>query len=359
MPRPAGNTKFTLSVDDFDSLITYPDQSQWTTPDPSAAHDPANDIWFDDTYHRTNVTGASFSFGFKGSVFSLYGAAGPAFGSYEVDVDGRTEIRSAHAAKNASGHLLFSTKSLPYTDHTVKVTNLGAKHYGEGTDLLVDLLTTTVDIAPAGATLTNTTLQETDDRLSYTGNWTENVFNPLFSGGFSRFTNGDAASVSLNFTATAIFIFGDKTDRHGLYTVTLDNHPPQTFNGESANASASVSGCGGAFAHACEKDNTLAFFAANLDDKQHTVTVTNIPGALGAFFDLDAIVLTTPSTYLREHASGRSLPPSLPRLADPAIARRTSGAERTFGAPSAGMNLLLLLWVLCGVMFAHARPVRR
>ncbi|KAJ7154932.1 hypothetical protein C8R43DRAFT_884951 [Mycena crocata] len=275
-------TKFNLTVDDFDSLITYPEQSQWLTPDPSAAHDPANDIWFDGTYHRTNVTGASFSFGFKGSEFFLYGAAGPQFGTYEVDIDGCPEEHSAHAARNASGHLLFHKKDLEYTDHTVTVTNLGAKHHGEGTDFLVDFVKSTVDIAPAGATLTNTTLEETDTQLVYMGDWT-NVFNPLFSGGFSRYTNGDGASVSLTFHATALFIFGDKTDRHGLYTVKLDDRATETFNG--------VSGCGGAFAHACEKDNTLAYFAANLDEGPHTVTVTNIPGELGAYFGTSSLIL--------------------------------------------------------------------
>ncbi|KAJ6471762.1 hypothetical protein C8R47DRAFT_988001 [Mycena vitilis] len=329
--RPA-NIKFNLTVDDFDSLITYPDQGQWTTPDPSAARDPALDIWFDDTYHRTNVTGASLSFGFKGSEFFLYGAVGPAFGSYEIEVDGCAEQHSANAAQNSSGHLLFSGKNLAYSDHTVKVTNLGPKHYGEGTDLLVDFLKTTVDIAPAGATLTNTTLEETDVRLTYTGEWTENVFNPLFSGGYSRYTNGDGASVSLAFNATAIFIFGDKTDRHGLYTVTLDNRAPETFNG--------VSGCGGAFAHACEKDNTLAYFAANLIDGEHTVTVKNVPGELGAYFDLDAIVLTTPSSYLREYAEGRSVE----------VVRRTSGVEK-LNVP--GMNLLIMLF-LAGLVFARS-----
>jgi len=327
--RPA--TKFNLTVDDFDSLITYPDQSQWLTPDPSAAPDPTLDIWFDKTYHLTNATGASFSFDFTGGEFFLYGAAGPAFGSYEIEIDGCAEEHTAHAAQNASGHVLFSTKTLKYGDHTVKVTNLGPKRRGEGTDLLVDFLKTTVDIAPAGATLTNTTLEETDARLVYTGNWTENVFNPLFSGGFSRFTNGDGASVSLDFHATAIFIFGDKTDRHGLYTVTLDGRAPQTFNG--------VSGCGGAFAHACEKDNTLAYFAPNLDAGPHTVTVQNIPGELGAFFDLDAIVLTTPSAYLH----GR----------EESMVRRTSGAARDT-APA--VHLLLLVFLL-GVMIL--RPFRR
>jgi hypothetical protein len=85
-----------------------------------------------------------------GSEFFLFGAAGPAFGSYEIDIDGCAEEHSAHAAKNASGHLLFSTKNLAYTEHSVKVTNLGSKHRGEGGDLLVDFLKTTVDIAPAG-----------------------------------------------------------------------------------------------------------------------------------------------------------------------------------------------------------------
>ncbi|KAJ7280035.1 hypothetical protein C8J57DRAFT_119034 [Mycena rebaudengoi] len=327
---------FDLTVDDFDSLITYPVQSQWTTPDPSAAHDPALDIWFDGTYHKTNVTGASLTFGFKGSAFSLYGAAGPAFGSYEISIDDCAEVFSAHAAHNASRHLLFkSDKHLPYKDHTVKVTNLGAKHHGEGTDLLVDYYTATVDLAPAGK-LTNTTLEETDPRLFYTGEWTENVFNPLFSGGFSRFTNGDGASVSLSFHGTALFIFGDKTDRHGLYTVTLDNREPEQFNG--------VSGCGGAFAHACEKDNTLAYFAANLDSSLHTVTLTNIPGELGAFFDLDAIVYTTPSKYL----------PSRHGLEETQLTRRTSGAGMTSSVP--GINLLLMVLL---VGFWLTRPFRR
>ncbi|KAJ7155310.1 hypothetical protein C8R46DRAFT_1117400 [Mycena filopes] len=330
------NTQFNLTVDDFDSLITYPDQSQWTTPDPSAAHDPALDIWFDGTYHRTNVTGASLSFEFKGSEFYLFGAAGPAFGSYAISIDGRkAEECTAHAAQNASQHLLFSTARLPYADHVVKVTNLGTRHRGEGTDLLVDFVKTTVDIAPAGATLTNTTLEETDAQLVYTGNWTENVFNPLFSGGFSRYTNDANGSVSLSFHATAIFIFGDKTDRHGLYTVTLDGGPPTTFNG--------VSGCGGAFAHACEKDNTLAYFAANLDPGEHSVTVQNIPGELGAYFDLDAIVLTNPSTYLHDRATREV----------GMFGRRTSAGVRV-GEP--GMHLLMLFLFLGLVL---ARPFRR
>ncbi|KAJ6617359.1 hypothetical protein B0H10DRAFT_2218687 [Mycena sp. CBHHK59/15] len=353
-PTPAP-VMFNLTVDDFDSLVTFPDQSQWTTPNPSAAHDPALDFWFDGTYHNTNVSGASFSFDFEGSFTALLpadldlrstsGAPGPAFGSYKVAIDGCAEEFSAHAAQNASGHLLYSTKSLAYKEHTVKVTNLGAKRRGEAHNMLVDFLKTTVELAPAGATLTNTTLEETDPRLVYTGNWTvcylpsgsrrENVYNPLFSGGYSRYTNGDGASVSLSFHGTALFIFGDKPDRHGLYTVALDARPPATLNG--------VSGCGGAFAHACEKDNTLVFFAANFDGSEHTVTVTNVPGMLGAYSDLDAVVYTTPSRYLLVRRGAVQLG-----------ARRASGVLPRAAMP--GVHALLLLFFV-GMLLA--RPFRR
>jgi hypothetical protein len=77
-------------------------------------------------------------------------------------------------------------------------------------------------------------------------------------------------------SGSAIYIFGDKVDDHGLFSVTLDNRSAQQFNG--------VSGCGGAFQKACEKDNTLAYFASNLDSSLHTVTLQNNAGVNNSFF---------------------------------------------------------------------------
>lgn len=65
-------------------------------------------------------------------------------------------------------------------------------------------------------------------------------------------------------------------DDHGLFSVTLDNRPAQQFNG--------ISGCGGGFRKFCEKDNTLAYFAGNLDSSLHTVTVQNNAGVNNSFF---------------------------------------------------------------------------
>lgn len=56
-----------LTVDDFDSLVTYADQSQWSTPDPS--QDTSNQTtssWKDGTYHLTAVINAFFTFNFEG-----------------------------------------------------------------------------------------------------------------------------------------------------------------------------------------------------------------------------------------------------------------------------------------------------
>jgi hypothetical protein len=82
----------------------------------------------------------------------VYGASGPDYGSYEVSIDGKGVVQSAHAAVNASNpHLLFSTTSLQYSPHTLKLTNLGARDGDAGAqNFLFDYLQTTVQLAPAG-----------------------------------------------------------------------------------------------------------------------------------------------------------------------------------------------------------------
>jgi hypothetical protein len=74
----------------------------------------------------------------------------------------------------------------------------------------------------------------------------------------------------------ALYIFGDVVNDHGLFSVKLDNGTEEQFNG--------VAGCGGAFAKACEKTNTLAYFASNLNGDTHTVTLRNIGGPNSSFF---------------------------------------------------------------------------
>jgi hypothetical protein len=86
-----------------------------------------------------------------GPALFIYGAAGPAYGSYEILLDGISKVSTAYTPQNMSSYLLFNTTSLQYANHTLKVTNLGARSGDNGgNQLLFDYLDTTVQLAPAG-----------------------------------------------------------------------------------------------------------------------------------------------------------------------------------------------------------------
>lgn len=86
-----------------------------------------------------------------GPTLYLYGAAGPSYGSYDVSIDGTSNVSTAYASTNATNYLLYGTSGLTYDNHTLKVTNLGSQSGDEGGDeFLFDYLQTTVQLAPAG-----------------------------------------------------------------------------------------------------------------------------------------------------------------------------------------------------------------
>ncbi|KAJ6455463.1 hypothetical protein C8R45DRAFT_782890, partial [Mycena sanguinolenta] len=281
-----------VTVDDFDSVVSYADQAAWQTPDPSGAtFNASTSQWLMGTYHSTTVANATLSFNFTGPAIYVFGASGPDYGSYEVALDGTATTKSAYAAANASSpYLLYGTDSLAYAAHTLTLRNLGKQGADAGgAAFLFDFLRTTVQLGPTGATVTNQTLEETDPAMKYTGTWGSNT-SPNFSGGGSTFTNADNASVAFSFHGSAVYVFGDKKNDHGLYSVVLDSGAPQIFDG--------ISGCGGAFGMTCEQMKpTLAYFASNLDSGLHNISITNMAGVNQSFFDLDSVVLSMPSMY--------------------------------------------------------------
>lgn len=158
-----------------------------------------------------------------GTAVYVFGASGPAYGSYEVSFDGNAQNKSAYAPTNATEpFLLFNTSGLPQTTHSLKVTNLGSTAASEGTSLLLDWIHLTADFGAPGyvpflpitsrncvslyrpfprAEIKSTIIEETDPALKFTGKWGHNT-NPSFSGGGTTFTQEDNASVSLTFRGT-------------------------------------------------------------------------------------------------------------------------------------------------------------
>lgn len=79
----ASAVNINVTIDDFDAIVNYADQSQWFTPDPSSADFEAkNSPWWEGTFHKTETIGASFSLNFTGT-FPISHL--PAAGMLEVD----------------------------------------------------------------------------------------------------------------------------------------------------------------------------------------------------------------------------------------------------------------------------------
>lgn len=128
---------------------------------------------FDGTQHVAAQAGASLNFSFTGSNVALYGATGPSFGAYTVQIDGGAPTRGVAYQQNGTTYRqLYAQQSLAQGPHSVVVTSLGADTSGYGSQLLFDYAAVTVQVGGAGATLTNTTYDDGDSRLVYTGNWT-------------------------------------------------------------------------------------------------------------------------------------------------------------------------------------------
>ena len=166
-----------------------------------------------------------YTYVFTGPAVFIYGYAGPSFGSYEVQIDSTSTVLTAYAANNASTpYLLFGANNLTYAFHQLVLRNLGAKNGDAGgNEMLFDFIQTTVQLAPAGcvlstwtpvrlnwrpyrATVSNTTYEETNSALTYTGTWGSNK-SPNFSGGGSTFTNQDNASMSMSFHGICLRLF--------------------------------------------------------------------------------------------------------------------------------------------------------
>ncbi|KAF9559029.1 hypothetical protein CPC08DRAFT_691475 [Agrocybe pediades] len=297
-----------VTIDDFDSLLTYEDQSVWTTPDPSATNYtiPANSPWLRGTFHQTTTKGASVSLNITGPAIYVYGSVGPG---------------------------------------------------DQGGDaFLLDFIQSTIQLAPAGATVKNVTFEEHDPAIKYTGTWGNNT-GPVFSGGSTTFTNGENASFSFSFQGSAVYVFGDKKNDHGLYSVVLDGRPAVTLNG--------VSGCGGAFGMTCEQQQpSIKYLASNLDDSVHNLTLTNLPGVHGTFFDLDSIVVTVPSQYgPRQLADSASSPFTSSSPTAGSQTSPTSGGNNPVntGAASSSMQMMFnpLFLLIFSALYVLRTNVRK
>lgn len=110
-------------------------------------------MFHDGTAHFTTNTSAFVNLTFVGTDIALYGASGPQFGSYQVELDGQTTTSSAYASQNGTlPHLLFGSAGLNATQtHSLVLRNLGNNgNSTQGEEMLLDYAVLTVPVAPRG-----------------------------------------------------------------------------------------------------------------------------------------------------------------------------------------------------------------
>jgi hypothetical protein len=70
--------------------------------------------------------GSTASFTFNGTGFYLFRSKQDDHGDYSVSIDGNTQIMSRQVSTSAFQTLLYANPSLPYREHRVVLTNVGA-----------------------------------------------------------------------------------------------------------------------------------------------------------------------------------------------------------------------------------------
>ncbi|ORY29306.1 hypothetical protein BCR39DRAFT_532216 [Naematelia encephala] len=243
-------------------------------------------------YQYTNIT--------KGSSVWIYGFTSST-PNYTLTIDPSssqpytTSLSNGNTTANERA-LLFSSEELAYTQHEVVLEN-------QSGGLGVDLVVVGFEGGAEGATLANTTLDDRASEIVFTGSWTQQN-NDLFYNTTSSYTEGPGNNFQVNFTGSAVYIYGDQVNDHGPFSVYINDTttPYATHTGRS--------GCGGGYAKYCEKVHGLAFFANNLPEGQHTLRLENQGPSDGnmTYFDFDYLVYTTPSIYSTQSLASSSCP---------------------------------------------------
>ncbi|KAJ7472448.1 hypothetical protein B0H11DRAFT_2039051 [Mycena galericulata] len=218
-----------------------------------------------DSYHITFLAGANVTLQFYGTAVYLYGSANA---SYDVTLD-----NIVHSFSPNTG-LLYSNEGLIDDNHLVTLTPKPS----DGTEMMAfgHAIVSTVDQSVPKETF----YDNSNSALTYFGQWSnpnptvDEIPNSTVTAPFHQ-TLDAGSGFAMNFTNTvAIALYASTNFGHELYSVSLDNGPPQIYNASTNWLVA----------------NTVIFFQSGLDpDRMHTINATNItPG--GAKFTLSSVI---------------------------------------------------------------------
>lgn len=207
--------------------------------------------------HITSLDGAAFSVQWWGNGIQLTGfVAGPV--TYDLQLDGQT---NSSISPSSGTTLLASYDNLQPTNHTL---SLIVHNPTNSSSALIGIYHALINVNSTSPNVTFYTTTIDDTALPFTGQWSfldDSSLSPLDSTYHTTSNAGD--SVSLNFSGTAITVFGYRDTTSGNYSVQLDN---ETVILNAASSS---------------KEATTLFFRTGLNDSfVHTLTITNEDNSL-------------------------------------------------------------------------------
>ncbi|RPD71377.1 hypothetical protein L226DRAFT_208400 [Lentinus tigrinus ALCF2SS1-7] len=194
-----------FTVDDADPSFSY--SNGWAVQSDS---DADRDEFFQSTYHVATADGASMSFQFQGSAFTLYGSKGPGHAKYQLQFDSTVVTLDASADETAFRQELFShafSSNGSSAVHLVKMTAILSGDGVKGKWLDVDYITFTSGSGAASSigTATSTPPWETSQTASGSSSSSSSVI--PFSGSTSPAASSSSSSSNKVPTVLAV-LFG-------------------------------------------------------------------------------------------------------------------------------------------------------
>ncbi|KZT10677.1 uncharacterized protein LAESUDRAFT_344342 [Laetiporus sulphureus 93-53] len=119
-----------ITVDDTNSQMQYsPSASDW--------QQDSSSMFYNDSLHYSQTTGAQASLSFSGDAIAVYGTVSPLHANYTVCLDGvisqefnASDVRILHTQT-----LLYFAQNLSSSDHKLVITGLGANGTGQYVDI--------------------------------------------------------------------------------------------------------------------------------------------------------------------------------------------------------------------------------
>lgn len=268
-----------VTIDDASPVVTY--STGWSN-DPTSITGGVTDLYWN-TGHQTYTDGATSTVFFTGSAVYLYGRRGADTGCMGVELDGERvqNVQLYSDSDTDYQQLIFGAVGLDTSSsHNLTIVNLPGESAAEqeppssGWGINLDYIVFT---GPASGSINTVKLDDGDPSITYSTNWANNsnlIWDYYESTNHQVKLNG--ATMSYTFTGNAIEIAGAINYDHRTYQVSIDNGTPIEYNGTNAQLVTKLP----------------LFIATGLEEKEHTVVLTN-SGAGQYTVDIDYIVVNS------------------------------------------------------------------